>query len=686
MKIFLLFLTAVSCWAQTRVDYPTQVKRPPIGAAATLPGSCTITGNLFTLTTTGELYICIAGVYVIATASPVPYKYAPSTTSVPRTMGSKLNESVSVQDFGAKGDGAANDTAAIAAAIAAARLNGQGVYFPPGAGCYMTDTITDLRGDDHWYGPSTQDKSCIQSRSGASVIDAWGTEIDRVEIDHLKIVGTGTGTGRGIGIRTSSASSSIDIHDIRFDAVGGTCLFIPNSFSINVWQIEAKCGKGGSGNGIDIDASNTGHVHDSYIYDVGANSTSKGTVGGQFNDGTVQTGMGAAYRFHSGYLLCTNCNGINNGPNWGIFGDNMAEDGVTAYARISLINPNVEGFTATGIRTKNFSCLASIIGGKTEGTTGTLKGILSDATPGCSGVFLNHIVTLDGAGTWSNGQAIHFTGDPPFTNYGGGLSGASTNVLQAWDDGNAHVVNIPYSKLKGEGNYVYSTLLDHADLPFVHKFCLGGANSTIAPICQNYGQAAPTYPAPHALGEIVWNDRSGADTLSIGFVCTAAGSPGTWLAFGAPPTIPTIPSVDYKIIASGTNGCASPTCWQIDGVLGPATLAATSQGGLYAPAPTGAGVFVRQIVLKSVTACTGATTIGTGVYSAGDYAYIVAAPYDLMAAVSDTNMFQTMTNVGAGSDGNTTLGPVVATTGGNVSDIAAGCEFKMWIDSFTRAN
>lgn len=55
----------------------------------------------------------------------------------PRSAQEKLRERISVEDFGAAGNGVANDTAAINAALAACKV----VYFAPGA-VYKADTIT----------------------------------------------------------------------------------------------------------------------------------------------------------------------------------------------------------------------------------------------------------------------------------------------------------------------------------------------------------------------------------------------------------------------------------------------------------------------------------------------------------------------------------------------------------------
>ncbi len=86
-------------------------------------------------------------------ASAITYNQG-GTGAQDRTVKAKLQETVSVKDFGAVGDGVTDDTAAIQAALIAAADKGQAVFAP--AGIYLiTDTIycgpnTYLYGEGTW--------------------------------------------------------------------------------------------------------------------------------------------------------------------------------------------------------------------------------------------------------------------------------------------------------------------------------------------------------------------------------------------------------------------------------------------------------------------------------------------------------------------------------------------------------
>lgn len=75
-------------------------------------------------------------------ADDTSYQYAPVAEQ--RTVGDKLREQVSVRDFGAAGDGVADDTAAIQAAINSMTAGGV-LHFPPGT-YLISDTLHVPRG------------------------------------------------------------------------------------------------------------------------------------------------------------------------------------------------------------------------------------------------------------------------------------------------------------------------------------------------------------------------------------------------------------------------------------------------------------------------------------------------------------------------------------------------------------
>jgi hypothetical protein len=77
-------------------------------------------------------------------ASLVSYTPA-GTGAVTTTVQAKLRQIVSVQDFGAVGDGVTDDTNAILLAIAAMPANGAGLNFPPGTYIVNSDNLNGLK-------------------------------------------------------------------------------------------------------------------------------------------------------------------------------------------------------------------------------------------------------------------------------------------------------------------------------------------------------------------------------------------------------------------------------------------------------------------------------------------------------------------------------------------------------------
>jgi hypothetical protein len=127
------------------------------------------------------------------------------TGAVQRTVESKLQDTVSIKDFGAVGDGVTNDRAAIQAALD----TGKSVYVPQGT--YAIGSTISL----------TADGQCLYGDGNLSVIKTTATTAridinnkDGTAIRNLKIDAFAANTNPGIYV--SGGSSGIDIENVYF--------------------------------------------------------------------------------------------------------------------------------------------------------------------------------------------------------------------------------------------------------------------------------------------------------------------------------------------------------------------------------------------------------------------------------------------------------------------------------------
>lgn len=126
------------------------------------------------------------------------------TGAVARTAESKLREIVSVKDFGAKGDGVTDDTAAIQAAIDDAASIGAGVYVPFGS--YKTSLLTIPCGVDFKGAGITATRFIVTSTSFLHIID--GPRYARASIGNFRVLATQAPSVGSYGIFQDSSNSS----------------------------------------------------------------------------------------------------------------------------------------------------------------------------------------------------------------------------------------------------------------------------------------------------------------------------------------------------------------------------------------------------------------------------------------------------------------------------------------------
>lgn len=140
-------------------------------------------------------------------------KYLESSGATARTIKSKFSElSISVKDFGAKGDGLQVDTTAVQAAInRVAFLGGGEVYFPPGT--YLTDQLLTC---------ATSGVSLRGAGRGVSIIKLNSATLNGItftgctgfSIRDLELVAASSSSGTGITFATCTkfAMSGVYVH------------------------------------------------------------------------------------------------------------------------------------------------------------------------------------------------------------------------------------------------------------------------------------------------------------------------------------------------------------------------------------------------------------------------------------------------------------------------------------------
>jgi hypothetical protein len=158
--------------------------------------------------------------------------YLPAGTgAVATNVQIKLRETVSVKDFGAVGDGVADDTVAINNAVAYLNtLGGGGLFFP--AGTYLLSAPINLRSGIDYYGLGWN--SIVKQKSGIVATNLFGeatttSATNSIIIRDLAIDGNRTNVsfpiddGDGNAIRLNQTSYSrffnLYIHDTIFNAI-----------------------------------------------------------------------------------------------------------------------------------------------------------------------------------------------------------------------------------------------------------------------------------------------------------------------------------------------------------------------------------------------------------------------------------------------------------------------------------
>jgi len=194
----------------------------------------TLVGNTLTFSSappsgTGNIEVMsIATTPLGSTTSDLVTHSQGSVGSASRTVQNRLQETVSIKDFGAVGDGNADDTTAFDNALTAARAAGKPLYLPKGI--YKRTTALLLQDGDSFIGDGWQE-STIEfeppTTLGACIVPEDDTNFtDFCRFEHLRIIGKASNTAlTPIGLWGKSFRTSRFVH-CEFNYFSQNCVYL----------------------------------------------------------------------------------------------------------------------------------------------------------------------------------------------------------------------------------------------------------------------------------------------------------------------------------------------------------------------------------------------------------------------------------------------------------------------------
>lgn len=305
------------------------------------------------------------------------------TGSVARTVASKLNDTVSVKDFGAVGDGVMDDTVAIQAAINATPL-GSTLFFPTGT--YQVSLLSlpqsiNIIGEGYWT-------AIITNTSTGSIFNCLGTSA--YIFRDLRISSSVT-RASGAAIRFNAASGSA-LHDIHNVVISSQ--FIGIEFDTAAQYNVSKC-------------YFANYKYAIIVQDIPYPDTGVSTIqGNTFDAGAETTGIAIA-QYSSGGLRVTNNYFINGAYHY--YFTNSSASANTSLLIFSDNNSEFAGISSMYFTSGNARTFGLVIIDSNEFTTVNANSI-TFADPGytfISGVNIaNNVFQLAGTTNVIVAQAV----------------------------------------------------------------------------------------------------------------------------------------------------------------------------------------------------------------------------------------------------------------------------------------
>jgi hypothetical protein len=481
------------------------------------------------------------------------------TGATTRTVESKLRDVMSVKDFGAVGDGVANDTTAIQAAIDASY--GKKLFFPKGQYRITSTLIVDVYANAgvnnlgvHLFGEAMGPLSgtlsgtrlqIVGNIDGINVRNTTATPGDaKIIIEDMMIYGDGANATGGSGIIANLANNlllrNLWIQEFRnhgIDLYRCFCSAVEDCTILRcrVWGIYIN------------EAFNLSSLRRLKIYGCGRSysNTSQGSLtltgSGNENLGVIIENVDVSYAGLSAYALFKRSNSTLT---------NIVVSGGTATATTSaahgLSTGNQIGITGASVDlTLNsiYAATATVTGSNTfTFPTSAANGTYTESTliigPASYGFVIAHTrgLILHGYSEDTTGPTLYLgSGTTGFEITGGywqGTEAGGVMILDSVDKG-----RIGGMYLNGSGAHLYvSNSAGPNDVNVCSNIKLGSnaritfASSHWMKDGQYYSVAIPT-TGTWAVGQRVIRSVPAVGQPKA-WVCTVAGTPGTWVSEG----------------------------------------------------------------------------------------------------------------------------------------------------------
>ena len=255
---------------------------------------------------------------IFASTGGLDGKYKEFTGATARTLQSVIRGiQVSVKDYGAVGNGIADDTTAIQNAVnEVARLGGGVVYFDPGT--YLTSAAITLSSNTGVAFKGAGSGASLINLSNATANAVTITSCTTVAVVGLTIKHASASTGVGIAFTSCTGVSVDDLKVFEDDYAVG--VQFDGCTRTAIVRSDIGCNDTGGGTGIAVNYTNTGSYHT-----LSGGTTLRGSATGI----CVRSNMGGS----SGILVVTACHFVS-----GAVGVNVAAalDPVTVVACMGL--------------------------------------------------------------------------------------------------------------------------------------------------------------------------------------------------------------------------------------------------------------------------------------------------------------------------------------------------------------